>query len=317
MCRLRSSLPCLQEMRAALGDVNNRTLETALARFEKTDLPPHLCDCRIQSILETEGREKRLRWFTVAGYQARCRLDGLQDLPNTQDFSHPEMAGSYSVLEATGFYASPDEWFTYAENEMITVPPEEGKTRKKKTAKPTKNAKPPKKAKPPKDPSAPPRPRGRPRKPDSEKAPTSRKTKAKAAVKVEEDGNGPETPAPPPKKRGRPKKVREPPRDDDHVASAADVYDKASTSTVKGTATQNDTQPRPMTRDGEDEASTTVDAETPKTGGRAGKRKQADTPATHEDGEASSKKPKRATPKSKPAETSREGSAAVSEAGEL
>ena len=98
----------------ALGDVNRRIIETILTRYEKTIDPPHLCDFRIQSILETAGREKRLRWFTIAGYHERCRLDGLHDLPDQRDFSHPELAGEFSVLESTGFYETPAAFEAFA-----------------------------------------------------------------------------------------------------------------------------------------------------------------------------------------------------------
>ena len=97
-----------------MGDLNSRIIETVLTHAEKAIDPPHLCDFRIQSVLETQGREKRLRWFTVAGYHERCRVDGLADLPDQRDFSHPELAGGFSILESTGFYETPAAFEAYA-----------------------------------------------------------------------------------------------------------------------------------------------------------------------------------------------------------
>lgn len=103
-----------QELRGALGDINRRVIESVLTRFEKGIEPPHLCDYRIQSVLETEGREKRLRWFTVAGYHERCRVDGLQDLPDQHDFSHPDLAGAFAQLGGASFYSTPEDFHKHA-----------------------------------------------------------------------------------------------------------------------------------------------------------------------------------------------------------
>lgn len=105
----------IKELQTALGDVGVRIIETFLTRIEKSAEPPHLCDFRIQSVLETFGREKRLRYFTVAGYHQRCRLDGLGDLPDRKDFSHPEYAGGFSVIDPAGFYDLPEDFAKIAD----------------------------------------------------------------------------------------------------------------------------------------------------------------------------------------------------------
>lgn len=97
----------IRDMKGALGELNSRTLEAILGRYERSVHPPHLCDYAIQSVLETVGREKRLRWFSLAGYHERCRLDGLTDLPGMKQFTYPEEAGGFSRLETIGFYETP------------------------------------------------------------------------------------------------------------------------------------------------------------------------------------------------------------------
>jgi hypothetical protein len=111
----------IRQLQAALGDIPVRSLETLLTRMEKTQNPPHLCDYRIQSVYETYGREKRLRYFTVAGYHERCRLDGLGDLPDLKDFSHPDLAGGFAILNLEEFYKTPQAFKELAENMQTSV----------------------------------------------------------------------------------------------------------------------------------------------------------------------------------------------------
>lgn len=199
----------IRELQAGLGDVGIRTLETLLTRLEKGHEPPHLCDFRIQSVFETHGREKRLRYFTVAGYHERCRQDGLSELASRSDWSHPDLAGGFCIIDKSEFYSTPQEFAAMAQSMQTNA---NGKAKyKPKTVKP----------KIQRDPSQPAklgRPKGSkkaakaaaatdgngktPAVPDGEAGPTEGKTskKRQKIEKVEgEEGQ-------PPKKKGRPRK---------------------------------------------------------------------------------------------------------------
>ncbi|KAK9894403.1 hypothetical protein P389DRAFT_197696 [Cystobasidium minutum MCA 4210] len=113
----------IREVQAGLGDVGIRSLETLLTRKEKGFEPPHLCDYRIHSVYETHGREKRLRYFTTAGYHERCRLDGIGDIANMNDFTHPDLAGGFAVLDTSDFYSNPEEFAKMAEKMLTNTRP--------------------------------------------------------------------------------------------------------------------------------------------------------------------------------------------------
>ncbi|KAJ6519412.1 hypothetical protein C8R45DRAFT_1066116 [Mycena sanguinolenta] len=68
----------LNELAAALCQFDKRTIELLLARVEKFPPPAHLSDLGIAGLMETSGRERRNRYFTIASYQAlvaREKLD--------------------------------------------------------------------------------------------------------------------------------------------------------------------------------------------------------------------------------------------------
>ncbi|KAJ7275459.1 hypothetical protein B0H12DRAFT_1087414 [Mycena haematopus] len=68
----------LNELAAALCQFDKRTIELLLARAEKFPPPAHLSDLGIAGLMETSGRERRNRYFTIGSYQtlvAREKLD--------------------------------------------------------------------------------------------------------------------------------------------------------------------------------------------------------------------------------------------------
>ncbi|KAJ6574623.1 hypothetical protein B0H19DRAFT_1124959 [Mycena capillaripes] len=68
----------LNELTTALCQFDRRTIELLLTRAEKYPPPPHLSDLGIAGLMETSGRERRNRYFTIASYQAlvaREKLD--------------------------------------------------------------------------------------------------------------------------------------------------------------------------------------------------------------------------------------------------
>ncbi|SCV73019.1 BQ2448_6944 [Microbotryum intermedium] len=67
------------ELSIALGGYNMRTIDQTLTRLMREALvPAQMKDYCVKIMTETHGREKRSRFFTSAGYVARCRQDGAE-----------------------------------------------------------------------------------------------------------------------------------------------------------------------------------------------------------------------------------------------
>ncbi|KAJ7293167.1 hypothetical protein C8J57DRAFT_1268269 [Mycena rebaudengoi] len=95
----------LNELAAALCRFDKRTIELLLARAEKYPPPPHLSDLGIAGLMETSGRERRSRYYTVASYRslvAQENLDkttaGYTDIDLTQ-------AGGFMPFKPEAFYS--------------------------------------------------------------------------------------------------------------------------------------------------------------------------------------------------------------------
>ncbi|KAJ7462797.1 hypothetical protein B0H11DRAFT_2054384 [Mycena galericulata] len=67
----------LNELAAALCQFDKRTIELLLTRAEKYPPPAHLSDLGIACLMETSGRERRNRYFTVASYHALVAQENL------------------------------------------------------------------------------------------------------------------------------------------------------------------------------------------------------------------------------------------------
>ncbi|KAG0144341.1 hypothetical protein CROQUDRAFT_660125 [Cronartium quercuum f. sp. fusiforme G11] len=67
-----------------LNELEIRTAEQILTRMERDHPPTHLSDLKIASVLETSGREKRVRWFSSEALRERCRASAIA-LPDGQD----------------------------------------------------------------------------------------------------------------------------------------------------------------------------------------------------------------------------------------
>ncbi|KAJ7630526.1 hypothetical protein FB45DRAFT_915784 [Roridomyces roridus] len=85
----------LNELAAALCNFDKRTVELLLSRAEKYPPPAHLSDLGIAGLMETSGRERRNRYFTIASYRALVAQENLDkssagygdaDLTNTGGF---------------------------------------------------------------------------------------------------------------------------------------------------------------------------------------------------------------------------------------
>ncbi|KAH9050483.1 hypothetical protein EDB84DRAFT_1449184 [Lactarius hengduanensis] len=99
----------LSEISGALGNFDRRTLELLLTKLEKVPPPTHLSDLGIAQLMETHGRERRWRYFTVASYRtiiANEKLDDQDGPYSSADFSN---VGNFAPLVAEDFYGDTTE----------------------------------------------------------------------------------------------------------------------------------------------------------------------------------------------------------------
>lgn len=93
----------LNELSSALGNFDKRTIELFLARAEKCQPPKHLADIGIAGLMETSGRERRHRYYTVAAYQ---KLVAAEQLDKSS-----AGYGEINISETGGFAECPDSLF--------------------------------------------------------------------------------------------------------------------------------------------------------------------------------------------------------------
>ncbi|KAK0208398.1 hypothetical protein DFS33DRAFT_1303084 [Desarmillaria ectypa] len=67
----------LNELSAALHHFDKRTIELLLTRAEKVQPPSHLSDLGISGLMETFGRERRHRYYTVSAYHSLVSQENL------------------------------------------------------------------------------------------------------------------------------------------------------------------------------------------------------------------------------------------------
>ncbi|PIL30968.1 transcription factor [Ganoderma sinense ZZ0214-1] len=186
----------LNELSAALGNFDKRTIDLLLNRLEKDPPPAHLADLGIAQLAETHGRERRYKYYTVAHYLALAEREKFED----QRYRDADMSavGAFLHVDADVFYEDDDELDRHV-REMSTS----------KGSGPTAKAKGKKKYTNPTLPDGSIK-RGRPRKSqgageDGEAMPTPSK-KGKKRKREEDGGEDGAAEPPPKKKRGRPPK---------------------------------------------------------------------------------------------------------------
>ena len=80
-----------------------------MTRMEKNPPPLHLADLSIVQVLETHGRERRYRFFSVTAYNDLLQKEGLDGI--RVSFSNEELAeaGAFSQLKGADFYSEGKE----------------------------------------------------------------------------------------------------------------------------------------------------------------------------------------------------------------
>ncbi|KZT22146.1 hypothetical protein NEOLEDRAFT_1138493 [Neolentinus lepideus HHB14362 ss-1] len=94
----------LNELSENLGQFDKRTIELLMTRLEKYPPPPHLSDLGVAEMMETHGRERRHRYYTVAAYRELVAQENLHDSESQYakvDFSS---VGDFLSVDASLFY---------------------------------------------------------------------------------------------------------------------------------------------------------------------------------------------------------------------
>ncbi|RDX56211.1 hypothetical protein OH76DRAFT_605431 [Lentinus brumalis] len=197
----------LNELSAALGDFDKRTIDLLLNRLEKDPPPAHLADLGIAQLAETHGRERRYKYYTVAHYLVVAEKEQVED----RKYRDVDMSavGAFLPLDAGAFYETEEQLVAHiglSAGKEGAAP--KGKGKGKKRVNPVlpdgsvKKGRPKKVAQPEGEEgaaSATPAKKGRKRKHEE--------TEGGEAGGVDAAGEGTGEP-PPKKKRGRPPKVK-------------------------------------------------------------------------------------------------------------
>ncbi|KAJ8462329.1 hypothetical protein ONZ51_g10973 [Trametes cubensis] len=97
----------LNEISAALGDFDRRTVDLLLNRLEKDPPPAHLADLGIAQLAETHGRERRYKYYTVANYLEIADREGFED----KRYRDVDMScvGGFLPVEDGAFFEAEEE----------------------------------------------------------------------------------------------------------------------------------------------------------------------------------------------------------------
>ena len=103
----------MQELSTALDNFDKRTVELLLTRAEKVPPPSHLSDLGIAGLLETNGRERRYRYFTISAYRTLVDSENLDK--STAGYSDADLSnhGSFLPVDASAFYDSEEALHGY------------------------------------------------------------------------------------------------------------------------------------------------------------------------------------------------------------
>ncbi|KAG5651227.1 hypothetical protein H0H81_009422 [Sphagnurus paluster] len=119
----------LNELSAALSQFDKRTIELLLTRAEKFPPPSHLSDLGIAGLMETSGRERRHRYFTVASYRKLVAKENLDN--SSAGYAEVDMSnvGGFLPVESNLFYKDQDALFQYQDAFKDSVKLVSGKKR--------------------------------------------------------------------------------------------------------------------------------------------------------------------------------------------
>ncbi|KAF8912964.1 hypothetical protein CPB84DRAFT_1670756 [Gymnopilus junonius] len=120
----------LNELSSSLCQFDKRTIELLLARADKYHPPSHLSDLRIASLMETSGRERRHRYFTVANYLKLVLKEELDK--SSAGYADVDLneVGNFQPVKNEYFYEAESELAQYCDTFKDTGKNRTTKTRK-------------------------------------------------------------------------------------------------------------------------------------------------------------------------------------------
>ncbi|WVQ97216.1 hypothetical protein IAU59_004326 [Kwoniella sp. CBS 9459] len=97
---------------ASLSFIFKRSIDFAISRADNAWVPDHLWPLAISSVMETIGKERRLRLFSTAAYQQIMLASG-QELQGFPSVPRPESAGQWSDMSYRNFYLSAEDLYRF------------------------------------------------------------------------------------------------------------------------------------------------------------------------------------------------------------
>ncbi|KAJ7225932.1 hypothetical protein GGX14DRAFT_548620 [Mycena pura] len=108
----------LNELATALCQFDKRTIELLLTRVEKFPPPPHLSDLGIAGLMETNGRERRNRYYTIGSYRALVAQENLDQ--SSAGYSDVDLGqvGDFYPFGPEAFYSDNAALIKHQDREM-------------------------------------------------------------------------------------------------------------------------------------------------------------------------------------------------------
>ncbi|KAG1777419.1 hypothetical protein EV702DRAFT_1179524 [Suillus placidus] len=94
----------LNEICSALGNFDKRTIELLLTRAAKSRPPAHLSDLGTADFMESFGRERRHRYYTLAAYATVMASEKLEDTTTSYVDINLSKAGDFAMFHEAMFY---------------------------------------------------------------------------------------------------------------------------------------------------------------------------------------------------------------------
>ncbi|KIM26498.1 hypothetical protein M408DRAFT_25219, partial [Serendipita vermifera MAFF 305830] len=114
----------IKELSATLGNFDRRTIEQVLARLCTRVPPRHLADLHPVTVMETEGKMRRQRYFTIKHYRQLLEEQNLPD--DRYNWLHMDDVGKYAHVDEAAFWKTPADITQY----LIQIQEERGKKAK-------------------------------------------------------------------------------------------------------------------------------------------------------------------------------------------
>lgn len=122
----------LTEISDSLNQFDKRTVELLLARAEKDPPPPHIGDLSIVSLMETAGRERRNRYYSVFAYRTLLSNENLDQSSNQYTDEDFARVGEFAEFGADIIYDDEKELARYQDDYKGSCKPVKADKRSKK-----------------------------------------------------------------------------------------------------------------------------------------------------------------------------------------